>query len=248
MQSQGMPRMEKFVGLQAVGFATPTPAMKFCTKCGAQLPDNAHFCTSCGETQQAAAAAAPQSSAPVASTATPPVSPPTSSAPTKKRMSGCALAAIITGGLVVLGLVFVTGLWLLVSSMTADVVKATEDYLAVLKRGQTREAYEMAASGLRKETSLAQFNKVMAQFPILTQHTKFKITSRNMQNDMGAVSGELSDDAGNRAEVEFALVKEGGVWRVLMLHVKAIACHWPETSPEQRLMAMSALIHAIRPT
>lgn len=161
-------------------------------------------------------------------------------------MSGCALAAIITGGLVVLGLVFLTGLWLLATSMTADVVKATEDYLAVLKRGETRQAYEMAASGLRKETSLSQFNKVVAQFPILSQHTKFKITSRNMQNDMGSVAGELSDNAGNRAEVEFALVKEGGVWRVLMLHVKTIAC-LPEASPKHRLMAMSALIHAISP-
>ena len=122
-----------------------------------------------------------------------------------------------------LGLVFITGLWLLVNSMTADVVKAAEDYLVVLKRGQPREAYEAAASGLRKETSLTQFNKVVAQFPILSQHTKFNITSRNMQNDVGSVSGELSDNAGNRAEVEFVLVKEAGVWRVLMLHVKAIS-------------------------
>lgn len=137
-------------------------------------------------------------------------------------MSGCALAAIISGSLVVLGMIFITGLWLLVNSMTADVVKAAEDYLVVLKRGQPREAYEAAAAGLRKETSLTQFNKVVAQFPILSQHTSFKITSRNLENDVGSVSGELSDSAGNRAEVEFVLVKEAGVWRVLMLHVKTI--------------------------
>ena len=137
-------------------------------------------------------------------------------------MSGCAIAAIITGSLAALGVVFAIGLWMLAMNMTADVVKATEDYLAVLKRGQPREAYEAAAAGLRKETSLTQFNKVVAQFPILSQHTKFKITSRNLQDDVGSVSGELSDNAGSRAEVEFVLVKEAGVWRVLMLHVKTI--------------------------
>ena len=34
--------------------------MKYCTNCGAQLPDEAKFCESCGTRQQAA----PQSSAP----------------------------------------------------------------------------------------------------------------------------------------------------------------------------------------
>jgi hypothetical protein len=150
-------------------------------------------------------------------------------------MSGCALAAIIIGGLMALGLVFITGLWLLANSLTGDLVKATEDYLALLKRGQTREAYEMAASGLRKETSLTQFNKVVSQFPILSRHTSFKINTRNFENNMGAVTGELSDASGNRAEIEFVLVKEQGVWRVLMLHVKMIAS-LPAGDQEGRLV------------
>jgi hypothetical protein len=205
--------------------------MKFCTKCGVQLPDEAHFCTACGETQNAQPAphAAPPS---VISTAPPPVQP---AAPAKKRLSGCAIAAIITGAVALLGLIFVVGLWLLASSLTGDLVKATEDYLAVLKRGQTREAYEMAASGLRKETSLTQFNKVVSQFPILSRHTSFKINTRNFENNMGAVTGELSDAAGNRAEIEFVLVKEQGVWRVLMLHVKMIAS-LPAGDQEGRLV------------
>lgn len=205
--------------------------MKFCTKCGVQLPDEAHFCTACGETQNAQPAphAAPPS---VISTAPPPIQP---AAPAKKRLSGCAIAAIITGAVALLGMIFLVGLWLLASSLTGDLVKATEDYLAVLKRGQTREAYEMAASGLRKETSLTQFNKVVSQFPILSRHTSFKINTRNFENNMGAVTGELSDASGNRAEIEFVLVKEQGVWRVLMLHVKMIAS-LPTGDQEGRLV------------
>lgn len=126
-------------------------------------------------------------------------------------------------------------LWFLVGSMTADAVKAAEDYLAVFKRGQTREAYEISASGLRKETSLSQFNKVVSQFPILTRHTAFNIKSRNVQNDAGSITGELIDSSGQKAEVEFTLIKEQGVWRVLMLHVKMIAS-LPPGSHESRLV------------
>jgi len=149
--------------------------------------------------------------------------PATPALPGKKRLSGCAIAAIVTGSLGLLGIIFILGIWFLASSLTADVVKAAEDYLATLNRGQTREAYEMSASGLRKETSLAQFNKVVAQFPILNHHTAFKVNSRNLQNEIGTVTGELSDGSGKRADIEFILVKENGVWRVLSLHVKMIA-------------------------
>lgn len=134
-----------------------------------------------------------------------------------------------------LGMVFIIGFWFLASSLTGDLVKATEDYLAVLKRGQTSEAYDMAASGLRKETSLAQFNKVMSEFPILSRHTSFKVNSRQFENAMGSVTGELSDASGSRAEIEFILVKEQGVWRVLTLHVKVLA-GLPTGGNEDRLV------------
>lgn len=155
----------------------------------------------------------------------------------KKKLSGCAIAGIVGGALLALGLVFVAALWFLVGSMTADVVKASQDYLEVLKRGQTREAYEMSAAGLRKETSLAQFNKVVSQFPILSRHTAFNIKSRNLQGEVGSVTGELVDGTGKKAEIEFTLVKEQGVWRVLMVHVKMIALHLPQSSGiESRLV------------
>ena len=188
--------------------------MKFCTKCGTKLDDNAKFCASCGQASDTPSTGAPPSS--------PPAAPP-GVAPTKKGMSGCAIAAIVAGGLAVLGIVFVTGLIVLVGFFTGDVVKATEDYLALLKQGRVEEAYEASASGLREATSLDEFKQVVAAFPILARHTSFSIESRNIDNDTGNVSGELRDAAGHRTSVEFDLVKENGVWRVLSMHVKSIA-------------------------
>ena len=192
--------------------------MKFCTKCGTKLDDSAKFCASCGQPVEAPAAVG--SSAPAAAPA----------APKKKQMSGCTIAAIVVGALAALGLVFVIGLIALVGFFTSDVVKATEDYLALLKQGRVQEAYDASASGLREATSFEEFEQVIAAFPILSQHTSFSVESRNLENDTGSVNGELRDPAGHRAAVEFNLVKENGVWRVLSLHVKSVARRGPPSA------------------
>ena len=182
--------------------------MKYCTKCGAQLEDTAHFCQACGTNQESAGS----HTAPPAANAAP-------ARQKKKKLSGCAIAAIVLGALSALVLLFVGGLLLLVGFFTSDLVKATEDYLALLKKGEYRQAYEASAEGLRQETSFDRYQQVMGAFPILSQHTKYSVDSRNFENDEGSVEGELSDEAGNTAKVEFALVKKDGVWRVLSLHV-----------------------------
>lgn len=182
--------------------------MKYCTSCGAQLPDDSHFCSSCGSNQDK------QSPSDIAQSAPPPV------APKKKKISGCAVAAIVLGALAALVVLFAAGLFMLVGFFTSDLVKTTEDYLALLKQGKYREAYEASAQGLRAESSFDDFQQVMEAFPILTSHTTFKVESRNFENNNGEVKGELTDGKGNTASIEFVLVKENNVWRVLSLHIK----------------------------
>lgn len=192
--------------------------MKYCTECGAKLPDDSHFCSSCGSNQdkqqkQPAAVAAPSTTVAAPASAQP-------AAPGKKKLSGCAIAAIVLGALAALLVLFVGGLVLLVGFSTSDVVKTTEDYLALLKQGKYREAYEASAEGLRRETSFDDFQQVMEAFPILASHTKYSVGSRNFENDTGEVQGELTDSNGNTAAIEFRLVKDKDTWRVLSLHIK----------------------------
>ena len=182
--------------------------MKFCTACGAKLPDDSHFCSSCGSNQDK------QAPADTFPATTPPA------APRKKKLSGCAIAAIVLGALAALLVLFVGGLVLLVGFSTSDVVKTTEDYLALLKQGKYREAYEASAEGLRQESSFDDFQQVMEAFPILASHTKYSVGSRSFENNTGEVKGELTDAGGNTAAIDFVLVKENDVWRVLSLHIK----------------------------
>ena len=204
--------------------------MKFCTHCGTQLPDDAHFCVTCGTSIQP--------SNPDAAQPTPPQVPPpqqaaamSSPAPQRKKLSGCAIAAIVAGSLALLLAVLGVVAIVLANYMTSDMVKAANDFLATLKQGQPRAAYEMSASGLREATSLSEFNQVVKGYPILSQHTVFSINTRTVENDQGYIQGEMTDANGQKAEVEFRLIKENGSWKVLALHVKMLVVSWLPSRP-----------------
>jgi len=178
----------------------------YCTDCGAKVPEDAKFCPNCGisldETKKSATSSIQRHEPQIKSTTEKPAM-----ATWKKVLLG-----------IVGFIVFIVALSLMV---TGDLQGLTDSHLAALRSGDLDTAYSQTSPQFRKATSLPQFKKFVAAYPVLTQHTEFQFESRGFENNTGHVNGHLADEGKKLAKIEFKLIKVGENWTIQGFNLKA---------------------------
>lgn len=211
--------------------------MPYCADCGAEVATEDKFCPKCGHPNETPASPDPlplrssqtgsatgggsfppvTAPAPQASTMAVP-QPAAASAPSKK-LSGCAIAAIIGGGVLVLLGVLVAGVIFLAFALSSGAVDAMKDHLALLKQGQVERAYEGTSSEFRSVTSLEDYRAFVAAYPALSSVESSSFAERSVENDVATLGGTIVDPAGRKSTIRARLIKEGDDWKVMAVEV-----------------------------
>ncbi|MFH1078480.1 MAG: DUF4864 domain-containing protein [Patescibacteria group bacterium] len=104
-------------------------------------------------------------------------------------------------------------------AMTSGPVKATEAELALLRSGDVEQAYAALASDFRSSVPATEFDSFLATYPVFTKSKKVSFSSREVVNDESTLKGTLTAEDGTATRVEFRLVKEEGMWRIVSMQV-----------------------------
>lgn len=216
--------------------------MSFCANCGAQVTDDEKFCPNCGHPNEAVSPSSASTARPVVAVTSPggapAVSMPISSAvtspgnvPSKKKLSGCAIAAIAGGvALAALGVIVVI-IISLAFSLSSGAVEAMEQHLAFLKKGEIEKAYEGTSAGFRSATSLEQYRAFVASYPILSDVVSSKFDDRSVENGIATIGGAITDSTGRKTAFRAQLTKEGEQWKVMAVELPdEMAVTTPEPS------------------
>lgn len=173
--------------------------MSFCTNCGAALNESDRFCASCGQPLETESVIHSGS---------------VSTDPPKRRLSGCALAAIAGAALAALTIVILLVVFWAASRLTGPAVEALEAHFATLKLGQIEAAYQETASAFQQVTPLEAYRHFLESNPALLDVSGAKFDERGIENGLVTVKGAITDSQGQKRSVEAQLRKEAGVWKV----------------------------------
>lgn len=141
--------------------------------------------------------------------------PPPSAAPAAKRGRG-PMFWILTGccGCLLLGMLFgglIGGMAYFATTAVVDVVRAQ---IADIKAGNMDGAYQKMSESYRQSHTVADFTAFVERHPALKENADSTFMSRSVQNDTGRLQGALTGTSGAKESVEYALVKEGGDWKI----------------------------------
>ena len=174
--------------------------MTLCSNCNTELSDTDTCCPKCGHVNEAR---------PVQTASA--VSP--SPAP-RKKLSGCAIAAIVAGSLfAAIGVIIVIAM-ILAFSLTAPAVDAIDAHLAAIKQGQIERAYEGTTSGFREVTSLDDYRHFLNSYPILKNVSETSFDERQVEDGVATLKGRVTDSEETIAAFHAQLKKEGESWKV----------------------------------
>lgn len=119
---------------------------------------------------------------------------------------GCLIAIGAAVGVTVLIVALVFGL-------TGGVVKAGDEFLAMLGSGRISEAYQSASASLRAQQSQEVFEKTVKDLG-LTDFASTSWSSRGFTNDQGHLEGTVTTKSNGSIPLRIDLMKEGGTWKV----------------------------------
>jgi predicted component of type VI protein secretion system len=122
---------------------------------------------------------------------------------------GCLLLAI-------LGFAAIIGIPMAMTQAPANAVK---QQLQVVKSGQIEQAYSQMAEAYRAQTSLQEFEFVVAQHAALRDFQDASFTSRSIENNKATISGVLKSTMGETEGATFVLIKESGGWHIMEMTV-----------------------------
>jgi hypothetical protein len=124
-------------------------------------------------------------------------------------------------GIGVLGFfAFVVAVFTLVFWLTSDIVKPVERQLAFLRQGDLKGAYSETAIAFRDAVPFEKFEAFVKQHPALARNKSHSFTERSVDaKGTGTLKGTLTDDRGAVLPVEYRLVKENDVWRILSIRI-----------------------------
>jgi hypothetical protein len=183
--------------------------MSYCANCGTELNPSEKFCPKCGHNNETEGL--PKSApAPSQATATPAAAP-------RRKLSGCAIAAIVGGSLfAIIGIVIVIAM-VLAFSLTSPAVDAVNAHLAALKQGQVELAYQGTSSDFQGATSLDAFRQFVDSYPVLKDVAKTSFDERSVENNLATLKGRITNSTGAVTAFNAQLSKEGDSWKVQAL-------------------------------
>lgn len=188
----------------------------FCPKCGQNNADASKFCRGCGQAlpqvgpqpQAAPVYQQPPQYAPQQPPQYAPQMPPPPAPARKKKMP---LFVKILLGVVI----FIVLVVFLAMSMTAGLVRAVDEHLSLLKKGDFQAAYLLTSKEFRNTLTLDEYKNFVSQYPFLMRNKSYSFSEREFNNNVGKVKGKLIAEDGAVVPVVFHLVKEDGQWRII---------------------------------
>lgn len=174
----------------------------YCSNCGTKIAGDVHFCPECGalanaENAQPGGQAAVAQPAAVATSAKPKM------ALWKKILIGVVVFVVAVVGLAMFA--------------TSGLDEPVERQLAALSAGNIQAAYAETSVAFQQNTSLEQFAAFVERYPVLKSISGHSFTTREIENGVGTLKGTLTTSDGGVVPIEFRLVKENDVWKILAL-------------------------------
>ncbi len=203
--------------------------MSYCANCGDPITATEKFCPNCGHPNEALSplpepipnTGPPTSVKPVVSMPIPKRASSPDKALPKKKLSGCAIAGLIGGGVIALFIVILVIVFTLAYSLSSGAVEAMNTHLALLKTGNIESAYAGTSSGFRSVTSLEQYRAFIASYPVLSAGGSTSFDERSVENGITTIGGTITDAAGGKVPLRAKLVKEESEWKVMALDLTA---------------------------
>ncbi len=104
--------------------------------------------------------------------------------------------------------------------MTGDAVAAARGQLQELKRGDMDAAYARLSSSAQAQMPRGAFEALVSRHPGLRENADSTFWNRSVKNDTATLSGLLTSASGRHERVTYALVKEGGTWKISGIDVE----------------------------
>lgn len=182
------------------------PTSNLCPQCGSPIPPGANFCSKCN--------------APVG---TPNNLPMGTGAPLRPAPSDGSRAikiVSIIGGCCAAVIATIIAFILLVTIYVSNgMTKPINEQLSALRKGDTDKAYTYVSKDFQNATPLPDFKIFVDQYPTLKNNKSVSFTQRKREKDQGVVKGILKATDGTTSDVEFHVIKEGKIWKVLSIQM-----------------------------
>ena len=123
---------------------------------------------------------------------------------------------MIAGGVGLVLLLGLAGVFYFVFRLTAPMVEEGEKFLAKLGSGSTGGAYEMASTTLRSSQSKDDFALAVGAYG-LDGFDSATWSSRSIVNDRGKLEGTARTKSGGSVPLTLEMIKEDGTWKVLSI-------------------------------
>jgi len=105
--------------------------------------------------------------------------------------------------------------------LTKDLTDTVQDQLADIRDGDLAEAYEGYSSKRFKEaTSFEAFKEFINKHPAFSENKLVQFKERNVNNDVGTLDCVMTTTGNKKLLVEYKLVKELDVWKVLSIRLE----------------------------
>lgn len=104
---------------------------------------------------------------------------------------------------------------------TSGLVGAVSTELEAIKSGNTIKAYALTSQAFQKAVPIERFESFVNQYPALKENKGYFFTNREINNNMGTLSGTLTGKNGYQIPVRFKLIKENGQWKVFSIEFTA---------------------------
>lgn len=102
------------------------------------------------------------------------------------------------------------------------VLMTVENELKALRAQDINQAYSYTSTEFRKGTSLKDYEYFISQYPFFRDYQYFSVNKRAVKYENGVstgyIAGTLDLKDGKKIYIQFMLVKEQGIWKILNMH------------------------------
>lgn len=102
---------------------------------------------------------------------------------------------------------------------TSGLIEPVERQLAALKAGNMDAAYAETSESFKGATSMEEFTAFVDQYPALKDAADYSFSNRSINNGVGQLDGKLISSTGGVTPIEYRLVKENDVWKIMYINV-----------------------------
>lgn len=122
--------------------------------------------------------------------------------------------------LVILLLILVCVFFTLDLMFTTRPLDTVEHHLSELRNERVTEAYyKYTSKEFQSTISLNNFREFIKQHPIFTQQKAVNIASEDVKNNTGLLKGDLIDANDSSMPVQYKLIKEENIWKILNIYL-----------------------------